>query len=464
MASLTPSAISEAFVPGPGAARDEGALDTRVFLPVTCGRVLNIGLMFTTDIESHLVTVEYKTAASAVLIARDRILREQLLPGHDFNFTVRFDQCNERLAAGTTIELILEQNVDAIIGPTCSFPTSAASVVAAFYNIPLVTWGLSTSSSLSNVDRFPTTVVMSVNSYSLGIAIRSLMLSFAWDQFAFVYSLIGDQEKCDVMKTDVQNAISQTDDVTISTINQMSDVSYETVVRTLTNVSTRARIIVVCLKEGSGYKRDFILAAKDGGFLNEEYNAISQTDDVTISTINQMSDVSYETVVRTLTNVSTRARIIVVCLKEGSGYKRDFILAAKDGGFLNEEYVCISSQILSPEDSVSFVPLGGGKERPIWEDIRPQKDGRDEEARMAFGQTIVISDHMGAGAVGSDYKNFSKLVIARMKEAPFYCVDECQKEEYSAAAGITPGQLMMALRICSCLSASLRLDPDAFRK
>ncbi|PIO66752.1 hypothetical protein TELCIR_11523, partial [Teladorsagia circumcincta] len=128
------------------------------FFPATCGRVLNIGLMFTNDIESHAVTVEY-------------------------NFTVRFDQCNERLAAGIAIELILERNVDAIIGPTCSF-------------------------------------------------------------------------------------------------------------------------------------------------------------------------------------------LIVVCLKEGNGYKRDFILAAKDG----------------------VVPLGGGKERRIWEDIRPQKDGRDEEARMAFGQTIVISD------------------------------------------------------------------------
>ncbi|KAJ1352400.1 hypothetical protein KIN20_008726 [Parelaphostrongylus tenuis] len=60
------------------------------------------------------------TSASAVLIARDRIAREQLLPSYELNFTVRFDECDEKLAVGISTDLIRNQNVDAIIGPSCA--------------------------------------------------------------------------------------------------------------------------------------------------------------------------------------------------------------------------------------------------------------------------------------------------------------------------------------------------------
>ncbi|KAE9412598.1 hypothetical protein Angca_002050, partial [Angiostrongylus cantonensis] len=61
-----------------------------------------------------------RTSASAVLIARDRIIKEQLLPSHVLNFTIAFDNCDERQALGISTELIRDQNVDAIIGPSCA--------------------------------------------------------------------------------------------------------------------------------------------------------------------------------------------------------------------------------------------------------------------------------------------------------------------------------------------------------
>ncbi|KAK6016994.1 hypothetical protein OSTOST_17518, partial [Ostertagia ostertagi] len=102
------------------------------------GRVLNIGLMFVDGIPGMDITVGY-------------------------SFTVRFDQCVETTAAGITVELIRDLNVDGIFGPTCSYPAIASALNAAFYEIPLFTWGLSNSAALDSRDRFPTTGVLSVN-------------------------------------------------------------------------------------------------------------------------------------------------------------------------------------------------------------------------------------------------------------------------------------------------------------
>uniref|UniRef100_W6NQL1 Extracellular ligand-binding receptor domain containing protein n=1 Tax=Haemonchus contortus TaxID=6289 RepID=W6NQL1_HAECO len=107
-----------------------------------------------------------KTSASAVLIARDRVKNENLLPGYEFNFTVRFDECTEILAVGYTVELIQEFGMDAIIGPTCSYPAIVSAVAGAYYNIPTFIWGLATSSVLDNMVRFPTTALSAVNSLS----------------------------------------------------------------------------------------------------------------------------------------------------------------------------------------------------------------------------------------------------------------------------------------------------------
>ncbi|EYB91038.1 hypothetical protein Y032_0211g2200 [Ancylostoma ceylanicum] len=305
---------------------------------------------------------------------------------------VMFDQCQEKRAAGITVTMIRDMGVDAIIGPTCSYPAIVSAINAAYYNIPIFTWGLSTSSALDNMGRFPTTGIMSVNSFSLGIAISSVLRSFEWDQFAFVYSEQGNSEKCEIMQTDVQNAIARTEDITIS---------YVAEILSITNAS----------------------------------------------------------IIRTLKDVSKRARIIVVCLAEGYGFKRQFIMAAKDGGFLTSEYVYIFADTKSQGFSVNL----GAKERFIWEDPSDQKDGRDEEAKKAFLQTFVISDHMGMGSITDKYEGFSKLVISRMKDPPFNCTEECKGQEFQTASAYA-GQLHDAFyAYARALNASLAQNASAYR-
>ncbi|KJH41176.1 ligand-binding protein, receptor family [Dictyocaulus viviparus] len=377
----------------------------------TSSRILNVGLMFVKNRPEYELSVGYRTSAGAVLIAKDRIVKEQLLPSYEIEFTVRFDECDEKLAVGITTELITNQKVDAIIGPTCSnaqtyvsfedvankivvrkdsfrvaslpwrsedldvlkarsdamrrdikmFPAIISGVNAAFYNIPLFTWGLSTSSAFGNMDRFPTTALLSVNSYSLGIAIHSIMLSFKWYQFAFIYSNKGDNEKCSMMKIDIGDVFAEREDVIITTTIRLKDVTSVEVIQALGNVSARSRIVVVCLAEGFNYKRTFLLAAKDGGYLNDEY-------------------------------------VYVFADTKSKGY---------------------------------YVSVLGEPDRPIWEDMTIPSDGRDKEAMMAFGKTLVVSNHLGGENSNPKYDAFKNGVITRIKDPPFNCLEDCKGVQYS---------------------------------
>lgn len=80
----------------------------------------------------------------------------------------------------------------------------AAAGLAGFYNIPMFVWGLTSSKVFTDRTRFPTTVPFSVNSYSLALAIREVMLQYGWEQFVFLYSNDGDPDKCESLKDDIQ--------------------------------------------------------------------------------------------------------------------------------------------------------------------------------------------------------------------------------------------------------------------
>lgn len=63
------------------------------------------------------------------------------------------------------MELINHDNVDVIIGPTCNRAGIAVASLAAYYNVPVFQWGLTTAADIGNVSRYPTTVTLSLDTH-----------------------------------------------------------------------------------------------------------------------------------------------------------------------------------------------------------------------------------------------------------------------------------------------------------
>ncbi|KAF1750875.1 hypothetical protein GCK72_017426 [Caenorhabditis remanei] len=232
---------------------------------------IKVGLLFSKDAPSTMRAVGYRTSASAVLVARDRIREEHLLDEYDFNFTVKFDECSESLAAGKTVELINVDDVDVIIGPTCNRAGVSTASLSAYYNVPVFEWGLTTTADIGNFSRYPTTVTLSLDTHSMAIGVREVLQRFDWDEFVFVYSNDGDEEKCAAMKDDMEKMSIEYADTTLAYMYQIQTVTMDSLKRALKEISKRGRIVVTCFAGGKGFKKAFVSATVLAEMSNDEY-------------------------------------------------------------------------------------------------------------------------------------------------------------------------------------------------
>ncbi|CAI5451735.1 unnamed protein product [Caenorhabditis angaria] len=335
-----------------------------------------VGLLFTKDESSSKRSVGYRTSAAAVLVAKEKIQNEHLLDNYDFNFTVKFDECSENLAAGMATDLILVDNVDLIIGPTCNRAGIAVATIGAYYKIPIFEWGLTTSAEITQSGRFPTTVTLSIDTYSISLAVKNVLERFEWNQFAFIYSNSGDLEKCSSMKSDLESMSAYSDTITLSYIYQIQNVTMDS------------------LKAG-------------------------------------------------VKAVAAKARIVVVCFTGGFGYKKAFVASISAAGVATTEFVYIFAE---PKSRGFYVDEANGGQHYSWEDTSNgfELGMTDEEIQKAFGRVLFIVDNMGQPqSQSAQFSNFSNQVILRMKEAPFYCIDDCKNVSYQNAA-LYSGQLFDA--------------------
>ncbi|CAA98947.3 Receptor-type guanylate cyclase gcy-13 [Caenorhabditis elegans] len=213
-------------------------------------------------------SVGWQTSASAIEIAMDRIKSEHLIDNIGINFIYVFDDCNEAKAAGLSSKLLMDANVSAIVGPTCNAAGLAVVNLAGYYNTPVLTWGLTISSSFIDTSKYPTTVTIVPVAKSIAAAIHEVMIQFEWTEFVYVFV---EDEKCGYFRDDLEQITSDSNYTSLSRTIQIYDQSYTNLVRQLEKLKTVSRIFTVCLPEAGDIKRRFMLAAYDLDMTTDEY-------------------------------------------------------------------------------------------------------------------------------------------------------------------------------------------------
>ncbi|PAV89503.1 hypothetical protein WR25_06164 [Diploscapter pachys] len=227
-----------------------------------------MGLLMVKDNSAERLYTGYRTSAAAAIIAIYRLRREGIL-------TILYDECDENLASGYAVDLINNYKVDVIIGPTCNDPAVAVSVLAAYYNIPVLIWGSVNAGVMLDPGRFKTTATLSTTSTYLATAIYNLCLQFGWNQFVFLYNQLGDNGKCNSMQADflasldLTNILNQRNDVDLAYSLELIDLSTDPLTTALQSVISRGRIFVMCTADDSVRLRIMAMISDLGMDTNE---------------------------------------------------------------------------------------------------------------------------------------------------------------------------------------------------
>ncbi|XP_035692505.1 gamma-aminobutyric acid type B receptor subunit 1-like [Branchiostoma floridae] len=131
-----------------------------------------------------------KRMAPAAAVAIDDINNnDAILPDYHIDFVWRDTGCSAREGTDVTMELYDELRADlrAIIGPGCDAVCGPIGVLAASWNVPVVSWGCA-SSHLSNKDEYPT-FARTVGPFTkTGALFVSLLKHFGWSRAAILAS------------------------------------------------------------------------------------------------------------------------------------------------------------------------------------------------------------------------------------------------------------------------------------
>uniref|UniRef100_A0A914UU88 Guanylate cyclase n=1 Tax=Plectus sambesii TaxID=2011161 RepID=A0A914UU88_9BILA len=230
---------------------------------------ITVGMLMVNEDEYLQPVLGFSTTASAVTIALDRINKEHLLDDVDWEFKWYFSECSEAYTSGYTNKLIQEDKVDVILGMPCSISTIVTGALAAFYEIPVISFA-STAVDFSDKQRFPTMARTVPSVFQMGRALLGLLEFFDWHQIAFLYTNDEKRQKCIYISEQLQAAKMGTS-LVYNYINEIKGtVTDEAIDNFLNAVKMKARIVVACFDKDTD-KRRFMLHAHDKQMTTDEY-------------------------------------------------------------------------------------------------------------------------------------------------------------------------------------------------
>ncbi|XP_002740930.1 atrial natriuretic peptide receptor 2-like [Saccoglossus kowalevskii] len=208
-------------------------------------------------------------SASAVYMAMDRVYIEGIIGNNTMEFIITDSKCDNSEALGQAIDLIIYQDVDAMLGPPCSGPCNIVSTLASFSELVMTSWFCPEVMDISNKTLHPYTSRLLDPIHKMTPLAVTIMQEFGWE-----YATIITQE--DTIFQEIADRIEhdlKIAGMTIST-HSYSELYRERVFEILTEVKETARIIFLIVGTVTVLEQDeqmFMLGAKQMGMTNGDF-------------------------------------------------------------------------------------------------------------------------------------------------------------------------------------------------
>lgn len=191
---------------------------------------------------------------------------------YNISFVWKHPQCDRSLAIGFAAQMVKQQKIDCILGPTCIQDIEIVGSLANFKNIPIFPWTTSGPDFRDKV-KYPTAMSAAGSINGLVSSTSNVIRHYNWTQLAFLYTDIENDYAenvpfCKHYSIAFKTSTALTNvSIYFRFANNNSVSGFQSI---LTSMKSRSRIIILCL-ESREDRRNFIKAANLNNMINADY-------------------------------------------------------------------------------------------------------------------------------------------------------------------------------------------------